>query len=183
MSDSVDERKCVLSRSERIYTREQVQAALDKLAQEVSGKLADSDPVVMCVMLGGVVTMGELLTRLNFPLTIDYVHATRYRGETRGGELHWLMRPRVEIKNRTVLLVDDIFDEGITLKEIMRACREWGAKDVYSAVLAEKEDTSQVDFAADFVGLRVPNSYVFGYGMDYKEYWRNADGIYALRED
>lgn len=180
MNSKQDEHKSILSRAECIYTRQQVQVALDELAQAIGARLADADPVVLCVMLGGVVTMGELLPRLKFPLVIDYVHATRYRGETRGGELQWLVRPRVDLKDRNVLLVDDIFDEGITLKSIMQACREWGAKAVYAAVLAEKEDTSQVDFRADFVGLRVPNRYVFGYGMDYKEYWRNADGIYAL---
>jgi hypoxanthine phosphoribosyltransferase len=123
-----------------------------------------------------------LLLRLGFPLRLDYVHATRYRGTTRGGELEWIKRPRTSLRDEHVLIVDDIFDEGITLELIARHCRAQGARSVHSAVLVEKQRARQCDYRPDFVGLEVADRYVFGMGMDYKEYLRNVAGIYAVAD-
>lgn len=165
-----------------LYRAEEVEAALDRMAVEITQAIRESDPVVLCVMTGGLIPMGKLLTRLDFPVQIDYLHATRYCGETRGGELHWIARPQTPLRDRVVLVVDDILDEGLTLAAILRQCRAEGAKEVYCAVLVEKlHDRKAKGIKADFIGLQVQDRYVFGYGMDYKGYLRNAPGIFAVK--
>jgi len=120
--------------------------------------------------------------RLQFPLEMDYIHATRYRGTTRGGDLHWLVEPRIDLKGRTIVIVDDIMDGGLTLASIIDYCKQANAKDVYTAVLVDKRRTREpgVNFEPDFVGLTTPDKYLFGFGLDYEEYLRNAPGIYAV---
>jgi hypoxanthine phosphoribosyltransferase len=170
----------VLASAQQLYSQVEVEQALDRLAEVISDRLAETNPVILCVLNGALIPMGHLLTRLAFPLRQDYIHATRYQGDTRGAELQWVGRPGIALAGETVLVVDDILDEGITLGEIIRYCREVGAKAVYSAVLVEKRRHRSNGFKADFVGLEVPDRYVFGYGMDYKGYLRNTPGIYAI---
>ena len=120
---------------------------------------------------------------MDFPFQISYIHVTRYRGETSGGEINWVARPNVPVAGRTVLVVDDIFDEGTTLKAIMGELKQAGAAEIYSAVLVDKRhDRKEPGLKIDFIGLEVEDRYVFGCGMDYKEYWRNLPAIYALKE-
>lgn len=174
----------VLRDSEELYSAEAVGRALDGLAEAISARLAGADPLVLVVMNGALIPAGQLLIRLSFPFQIGYLHATRYRGDTRGGTLHWLARPTVAVRNRVVLVVDDIFDEGTTLKAIVQEMWATGAQEVLSAVLVNKIHNRKVaDFNVDFVGLEVADRYVFGCGMDYKEYLRNLPGIHALREE
>jgi hypoxanthine phosphoribosyltransferase len=173
----------VLATADQLYSTEAVEQALDRLAVEITGKLSGEDPVVLCVLNGALIPAGHLLTRLTFPLRQDYVHATRYRGETSGAELEWIGRPSTSLQGEHVLVVDDILDEGITLAAIVQACREAGAKSVHSAVLVEKLHDRNHDFKADFVGLTVEDRYVFGFGMDYKGYLRNLPAIYAVADN
>ncbi|NIP74397.1 MAG: hypoxanthine-guanine phosphoribosyltransferase [Gammaproteobacteria bacterium] len=174
--------QAVLRESDCLYTGEQVEAALDGMARAITAGLRDTNPVLLCVMNGGLVPTGKLVTRLEFPLQIDYVHATRYRGNTTGRELNWVARPHVDLADRVVLVVDDILDEGLTLAAIVAYCREHGAREVYSAVLVEKLHERKGGIVhADFVGLQCEDRYVFGYGMDYKGFLRNARGIYAVK--
>lgn len=165
-----------------LFTTNEVEASLDRMAINIHEKLQDKNPVLICVMIGGMVPMGNLLPRLDFPLEVDYVHATRYRGEIKGGELHWKVRPTVNLKDRTVLVVDDILDGGVTLSAILKEIKSLGASEVYSAVLVDKHHKrvpGGLD-KADFVGLEVDDHYIFGYGMDYEEYLRNAPGIFVV---
>ncbi len=178
----LDEIKQVQETATLIYSEQQVETALDEMAQQISLTLLHSNPVVLCVLNGGIVTLGKLLTRLDFPLTVDSLLASRYRNQTRGGEINWQLKPATDLQDRTVLIVDDILDEGHTLKAIIDFCRQQGAREVYSAVLVEKKLSAQKPVEADFVGLMTENYYLFGYGMDYKGYLRNAAGIYACKE-
>lgn len=165
-----------------IYSQQEVEAALDRMAKAIHDKLHDKNPVLLCVMIGGVVTMGHLLTRLDFPLEVDYVHATRYRGELSGGDLIWKAKPSTDLKDRSVLIVDDILDGGITLAKVAKELETMAPKEVLTAVLVDKY-TKRVEGGlqkADFVGLEIEDRYVFGYGLDYKEYLRNAPGIYEV---
>jgi hypoxanthine phosphoribosyltransferase len=173
----------VARRAERIVSGEEMERALDRMAAEIGEVLADKDPLVLCVMTGAVVAVGRLLPRLPFRLRLGYLHATRYRGTTRGGALDWIHRPSAAILGQHVLLVDDILDEGVTLAAATGACREDGAASVRSAVLVEKERPHADDLRADFVGVRIPDRYVFGYGLDYKDYFRNAAGIFAVADE
>jgi len=160
----------------------QVEAALDRLADDISAKLAHSDPLVLCVMTGGVILTGRLVTRLKFPLQMDYIHATRYREALYGQDLHWRVTPVTSLKGRTVLVLDDIFDVGETLSAIRDWCLMQEAAAVYTAVLIDKQHTRKTASlkTADFTALHAEDKYLFGYGMDYKGYWRNASGIYAV---
>ncbi len=167
-----------------LFSGKQVRAALDRLGEELTQAYADSDPLLLCVMTGGMIACGQLATRLDFPLQIDYIHATRYRGDTSGSELHWLVSPHISLHDRTVIVVDDILDEGITLKAISEWCREQGAARVVTVVLVEKLHDRRYGLEhADHVGLQVGDRYVFGYGLDYHGYLRNVDGIYAVKEE
>ena len=176
-----DESRKVLAQADCLFTREEVESALNHLATVISEKLSDTNPLVLCIMNGGIVPTGLLVTRLDFPLQIDYLHATRYRNKTRGSELQWLVTPALSLEQRTVLLVDDIHDEGVTLEEIKHYCLNAGAAEVLSAVLVNKQNDRKNNTRADFVGLDIPDRYVFGYGMDYKGLLRNASGIYAVK--
>lgn len=174
--------KEVYKKSRCLYTTGEVEAALDKMAAAIHETLQDKNPVLLCVMIGGLVPMGNLLPRLDFPLEVGYVHATRYKGDIYGSELVWKAKPTQDLTGRTVLIVDDILDGGLTLAAIIEDVKAMGAAEVYSAVLVDKYRTRDPEGLqeADFVGLRVDNHYIFGYGMDYNEYLRNAPGIFVV---
>lgn len=174
--------KEVYKKSSCLYTTNEVESALDAMAEKIHEALAEKNPVLLCVMIGGLVPLGNLLPRLDFPLEVDYVHATRYRGDIRGGDIHWKVKPSVDLTNRTVLIVDDILDGGITLAAILEEVKRLGAAEVYTAVLVDKHHKRVPNGLAnaDFVGLQVDDHYIFGYGMDYHEYLRNAPGIYVV---
>lgn len=170
----------VFERADCLYDQGAVEAALDRLAAAMTEKLSGADPLMVCILNGAIIPFGRLLPRLPFPLQTDYVHATRYKGGLRGGELHWSAGPSVSPEGRVVVLVDDILDEGGTLAAIEAHYRQAGAKAVYKAVLVSKQRSRTIPVTVDFLGLEVPDRYVFGYGMDYKNYLRNAPGIYAV---
>ncbi|MGQ3892258.1 hypoxanthine-guanine phosphoribosyltransferase [Legionella sp. CNM-4043-24] len=172
----------VYEKSRCLFTTQEVEAALDRMASQIHEKLQDKNPVLLCVMIGGLVPMGNLLPRLDFPLEVGYIHATRYKGDIRAGELVWKARPTQDLTNRTVLIVDDILDGGLTLAAIIDDVKKMGAAEVLSAVLVDKYHTRDEGglAEADFVGLRVDDHYIFGYGMDYNEYLRNAPGIFVV---
>lgn len=173
----------VMQEADCLYNQQQVEQAIVQLSEAIEAKLSGSLPVVLSVMNGGLVFAGQLLTQLNFPLEAGYLHATRYRGETQGStDLQWQAPPSIPLVDRTVLILDDIFDEGHTLAEVVEACRNQGAKEVLTAVLTNKlHDRKDPRLTVDFVGLDVEDRYVFGYGMDYLGYWRNAPGVYAVK--
>ena len=172
-----------LSQAECLYTNEQVQHAISQMALDITRNLAERDPLVLCVMTGALIPAGHLLTQLNFLLQIDYIHATRYRGETVGGRLHWIVKPTHSIRGRDVLIIDDIYDEGVTLSEIVEYCWAEGANDVQTAVLINKLHGRKQKMNINYVGLETGDHYLFGYGMDYHGYLRNVPGIYAIKEE
>ncbi len=183
MDKQINDAWSVLNRSELIVGATEVELALDRLASQITDALADRFPIALCVMGGAVVFAGKLLPRLGFPLEFDYLHATRYRDGTRGGEIEWAKLPRKDLAGRAVLLLDDILDEGHTLAAARQRMLELGAAEVSIAVLADKDIGVAKPVAADFVGLSLPNRYVLGMGMDAFGLWRNLPGIYALKEE
>lgn len=166
--------------AELVHGAAAVDAALDSMAERIGALVSGSEPLLLCVLMGGIVPCGRLLPRLPFPLDLDYVHATRYQGQITGRDLEWRAWSVTPLKDRTVLLVDDIFDEGVTLAGIAERCRAEGAAQVLSAVLAlKRHDRNRSGLRPDVVGLEVPDRYVFGCGMDYHGYLRNLPAIYA----
>lgn len=171
----------VLEQADCIHDEHSVNAALDRMAEQITRDLGDHNPLVICVMNGGLVPAGLLLPKLDFPLKLDYLHATRYREDTSGKDLVWQHTPNHSLVDRHVLIVDDILDEGHTLEAIINYCHAQQPASLSTAVLAQKEHDRGVRPPLEYVGLSVPDRYVFGCGMDYKGYWRNLPGIYAVK--
>lgn len=178
----MDDPKAILEEAELLFSADQVQASIRTMAVEIRQALKEADPLVLSIMGGAVVFSGQLLPLLDFPLHYDFVKASRYHSQTQGQELIWKVIPPDDVKGRVVLLLDDILDEGITLAAVRDKCLEMGASRVLVAVLTEKLLDHSKPIQADFVGLQVPNRYVFGCGMDVKERWRNLPAIYALKQ-
>jgi len=181
---NIEEAGRILADSDQLVTESDVVAAIARIADEMTAELNGSNPVLVCCMNGGLVFAGQLLTKLVFPLQIDYVHATRYGHAINGVALDWKVRPQIDLHGRTVVLLDDILDEGVTLAAIADYCRQQGAAKIMMAVLVEKLHLRKVTpgMRADFTGIEVGDRFLFGYGLDYKGYWRNAPGIYALKD-
>lgn len=177
-----DKLQKVLQNAELLHDFSAIETALDNMAAAITQKLQFSHPIVLSVMLGALIPTGHLLTRLNFPLQIDYIQVTRYQGTTHSGDLHWLMEPRQNLQGRTVLIIDDVFETGITLSAIYDYCRQRGATAIYTAVLVNKLGTKKphISLTPDFSGLTTDDRYIFGFGLDYEEYLRNLPGIYAV---
>lgn len=169
--------------AERLFTPEEVDAAVGRMARAIDARLDGGECLVLCLLQGGIVPAGMLLPRIAAPLELDSVHVTRYRNTTCGGDVEWRTLPRTPVAGRRVLLLDDILDEGHSLAAVHAWCRDQGARELLVAVLVDKRhDRKHPAARADFVGLEVPDRYVFGYGMDYRGWHRNAPGIFALAE-
>ncbi len=179
--ESALELQQLLQQAELIFETATIEAAIDKLAQRLNKRLGESTPLVLCVMQGGLMFTGRMMPLLPLDAEFDYIHATRYDNTIRGDALEWLAYPKQKLENRTVLILDDILDEGLTLAAIERYCRECGAKEVISAVLLQKRhERLAPGMRCEFIALEVDDRYVFGYGMDYRGKMRHLDKIYAI---
>lgn len=167
-----------------LHSKQEVEAGIQKVADEMKKTIGDKTPLFLVVMNGAVIFAGQLATHLDFPVQYDYIHATRYRGEIESGELQWIAKPRAEIKGRTVVIVEDVLDSGLTLAACVKYCEAEGAEKVYTATLVDKQRKREPEGiqTADFTGLVVEDKFIFGYGLDYKEFLRNEPGIYAVED-
>ncbi|TAH46953.1 MAG: hypoxanthine-guanine phosphoribosyltransferase [Betaproteobacteria bacterium] len=183
MSIDLEEIERALAEADCLADAASVEAALDRMADEITARLADTNPLIYTVMNGGLILAGRILPRLPFPLEVAYLHATRYGHALKGAVLDWRVRPTQDLRGRTVLVLDDILDEGHTLAAIIDYLKAEGARDVLSAVLVHKvhERKAYPGMRADITGLDIADRFLFGCGMDYKGYWRNAPGIYAVK--
>lgn len=171
----------ILDTAELVASAETVEAAVSRMAHEITAVLGERLPLVLSVMRGSVVFAGHLLPQLRFPLDFDYLDVTRYGASTAGGEITWKVTPGAAVAGREVLVIDDILDEGHTLAAIRDRLVAAGAAGFYSAVFADKAIGRPKPLRADFTGITVPDRYVFGYGMDVRGAWRNLPAVYALR--
>jgi hypoxanthine phosphoribosyltransferase len=178
----VDKAWAFLKDSDLIASAAQVESAVQRVAAEIEEKLGKTYPLVLAVMGGAVVFAGQILPRLRFPLDFDYIHASRYGVMTRGASIEWRVSPPQLAKGRAVLVLDDILDHGETMNAIRNRLLELGATSVHCAVLVEKVLATPKPIKPDFVGLRIPDRFVFGCGMDAKGYWRNLPEIRAMKD-
>ena len=177
-----EEARRLLDEAELLCDAGCVQREVARMAREITTLLEREFPVVLSVMGGAAVFTGQLLPQLGFPLEFGAIEVTRYNNDIEGREITWRLPPRDNVRDRVVLVVDDILDEGITLAAIRKRLLEMGARKVYAAVFADKDLGRDKPVAADFVGVKVPNRYVFGFGMDAYGLWRNLPAIYALKD-
>lgn len=165
-----------------LFDQTSIDHAIAGIAAQLTQDYACKNPILLCLMKGAVVFMGQLLPLLPFPLEVDYIHASRYGNKTVGDTLKWTYHPEAAfIEGRHIILVDDIFDQGATLA----ACTDWllqsHCASVESAVLVQKQhDRCLTALKPKYVGLQVPDVFVAGYGLDYKNYLRNAKGIFKI---
>ena len=181
---SIAAASAVLDRSDRLLGPDEIQLALDRVATGINTALRNeaARPLALVLMKGGLVFAGQLLTRLQLPVDIDYVDASRYGESTRGGALGWRVPVPATVSARTVLILDDVLDEGLTLAAVKSAVLAAGAARALVGVFAEKRLARPKPVSADFCGVTLPDRYVFGYGMDVQGLWRNLPAVYALRE-
>ncbi|HZN25047.1 MAG TPA: hypoxanthine-guanine phosphoribosyltransferase [Burkholderiales bacterium] len=182
MTLTPDEAWRILEQADELCSAECVVDEVARLAREITARLGKRHPLVLTVMRGSVVFSGQLLPQLRFPLNFDYLDVTRYGSATVGGEITWKVSPGTAVAGRVVLVLDDILDEGHTLAAVREKLMEAGATEFHAAVFAEKDTGRAKPINPDFVGIIVPNRYVFGFGMDVHGAWRNLPAIYALKE-
>ncbi|WP_373741840.1 hypoxanthine-guanine phosphoribosyltransferase [Neisseria sp.] len=174
----------MLDNAELLFDETECRTALERLAAEITADLGSKYPLLLPVMGGAVVFTGQLLPLLRFPLDFDYVHVSRYGDKLQGGAFNWKRMPDPEhIRGRHVVVLDDILDEGHTMAAIREKLLEMGAASCRTAVFADKLTGKEKPVQADYTGIRVPNRYVFGYGMDAAGAWRNLGAVYALKQD
>lgn len=185
MTDPVTKIKAIQKRATQYCSKQDLEKALDRMASDITAQLADANPILLCVMTGGIIPTGHLATRLRFPLQIDYIHVSRYGKSTRGGDLHWLVMPHLSLEGRTVIVVEDVLDGGLTLSAVIDFCKKGKAKAVYTAVVIDKKREREPDALqqADFTGLEVDNHFIYGFGLDYEGYFRNEFAIYRVADE
>jgi len=174
----------ILKRSTLIADKREVERAVKRLAEAVNAHYQDQEIILLIVMTGAVMPAAWLGSRLKMPVQMDFVHATRYAGQTEGGEIEFRVPPRLNLEGQDVLIVDDIYDIGLTLQMIEGYCESRGAASVNSAVLVRKiHDRETTGNLPEFIGMEVEDKYIFGCGMDVYEHWRHLDEIRALEDD
>ena len=177
----------LIKNAEEIFDADTVKAAVARVAGTLNERFGTPEdeafPLVLGVMGGAVVFTGQLLTQLDFPLEFDYIHVTRYGDDDKGGQVVWKVIPRSNVEGRTIIVVDDILDEGETLAHVKQRLLDMGAAEVILAVFADKDLKKAKPVQADIVGLTIPNKFVVGFGMDVYGYWRNLPGLWAIREE
>ncbi|MFK8027684.1 MAG: hypoxanthine-guanine phosphoribosyltransferase [Gammaproteobacteria bacterium] len=180
---SSQELQAVKENSDLIFSASQIKSAIENMGFALEEKINGKNAILVCVMNGGIITTSDLLRSMDCDVRLDYLQVARYRDKTVGGSLHWLKEPQLSLEDQTVVLVDDIYDEGYTMEELVSYCKKHGAKEVITTVLLlKKKSTPQVGRKPDIFGLEVTDRYVYGYGMDYKGYLRNVPAIYAISE-
>ena len=177
----------LLKNAELLFDQDAVQASITRMADVLNARYnaegTKDFPLVLGVMGGAVVFTGNLLPQLSFPLEFDYIHVSRYGDDDKGGEVVWKVIPRSNVAGRTVIVLDDILDEGETLAHVKQRLLDMGASEVILAVFADKAIGKNKPVQADIVGLVIPNRFVVGFGMDAYGYWRNLPGLWAIKPE
>ena len=177
-ADAVKVRQCATV----ITPAADVQDAIRTLAKQITLRLDGRCPIVMPVLLGGLYTAVRLTEAFSFPYEFDRVQLSRYGRSLQGGNLRWVIEPQLDLAGRTVLIVDDILDQGVTLAAVRERLVELDAKEVISAVLVDKKVIRPAGTQADFAALHCDDRFLFGCGMDYRGFWRGLPDLLAVAQ-
>jgi hypoxanthine phosphoribosyltransferase len=163
-----------------LLNEQQLQAGVDAMAAQISAKYGNRQLTIVAVMTGSLVLMADLMRRLSMPVRVSLIQASSYRGGTQSGELWIRDDMMLDVTDRDVIVIDDIFDTGKTLREVLRRIQSMGPKSLASAVLLHKEGRQTVALKPDFVAFRIPDEFVVGYGLDYQDLYRNLPYLAVL---
>ena len=164
-----------------VVSGERLARRVAALGRRVAADYAGTELVVVGLLNGSVLFVADLIRRLPGPLAVDFVGVSSYRGATRPGRMEFTNKLRLDVRGRDVLLVDDILDTGRTLAAVRRRLEAMGAARVRICVLLDKPARREVEVVADYIGFRIPDWFVVGYGLDFEERWRNLPFIAVLR--
>lgn len=159
---------------------DELQAGVRRLASDIRTFYGDQPLTVVAVMTGSLVLLADLIRQLEMPLRVGVIGASSYRGGTSSGKLTVDTNMLIDIRDRDVLLVDDIFDTGRTLESLIQTVLEMGARSVKTAVLLHKQRETEVKVLPDFVAFEIPDEFVVGYGLDYRDHYRNLPFLGVL---
>ena len=169
---------------EILLTEEQIRHRLDELASEIQNDYSEKDLTLVAILTGSVMFIADLLRRLPMQLRLDYIGVSSYHGETRStGELILTKALKLDVRDRDVLVVDDILDTGLTLVKIREMLQKLQPRSVKFCTFLEKDIAHRENFRADYVGFHIPNKFVVGYGLDYRERYRNLPYVGTLRPE
>ncbi len=163
-----------------LLNEDQLKQGVEKLAAQIDEDYGPEPLTVIAVMTGSLVLFADLIRRLSMPQRVGVIRASSYRGGTSSGELTIDANMMIDVQDRDVLLVDDIFDTGKTLDRLTDLMTEMGAKDVRTAVLLHKVREHAVSMRPDYVAFQIPDEFVVGYGLDYLDMYRNLPFLAVL---
>lgn len=166
-----------------LITQSQLSAGVAQLAHEIDTHYQGRSITVVAVLTGSVVLFADLIRRLSMPQRVGVIQASSYRGGTQAGELLIDSKMLIDVQDRDVLLVDDIFDTGATIATLRTELLKMGAASVATAVLLRKSRTDQHSVGPDFVAFEIADEFVVGYGLDYLDMYRNLPYIAVLEPD
>ncbi len=165
-----------------LLSQERLEQGVSELAAKVNGRFEGAPLTIIGVMTGSVVVLADLIRQLEMPLRVGVVQTSSYQGATRG-ELRINSDLMPDIEGRNVLLVDDIFDTGNTLVEVIRLMESLGPTSIQTAVLLRKVGRQEVSLEPDYVAFEIPDEFVVGYGLDYMDEYRNLPHVAYLEEE
>lgn len=166
-----------------LFTREEIQRKIQELGSQISADYGDKELLAVGVLKGALFFMSDLVRALRISVRMDFIHCTSSSKQPNGVPVTMLSDLHEDIKGKHVLLLEDIMDSGVTLQHIKKTLMERGPASIKVCVLLDKAERRQVPFEADYVGFRIPNKYVVGYGLDYKDRYRNLPHIAVLPLD
>jgi len=157
-----------------------IKEAIWKIADKLNEDLKDKNPLMVCILNGSFMFSADLLKLIKFPCQISFVKLSSYQGTSSCGHVKELIGINEDLSGRTVLLLEDIVDSGITVKNCICQVKNTGAKEVLVATLLFKPNALKEDIKLDYIGLEIPNDFIVGYGLDYNGYGRNLPDIYKI---
>lgn len=164
-----------------LLNEKQLNDGVQQLADQINAAYGDASLTIVGVLTGSVVLMADLIRKLKMPLRVGVVQTSSYQGTERG-KLSINSDMMLDIANRDVLLIDDIFDTGHTLQEVRELMNSLGPTSLKSAVLLCKTGRQEVDWRPEFVAFDIPDEFVVGYGLDYNDEYRNLPFLACLED-
>ena len=165
---------------EKFISREEIDAAVQKVADGINRDYEGKKPLLLAILNGAFIFASDLMRKITIPCEISFVKFASYSGTITTAKVKELIGVDEELKDRHVIIVEDIVDTGITIDKLLQDVNEKNPADVKVACFCFKPEAFQKDFVIDYVGMKIPNDFIVGYGLDYNGYGRNLPDIYKI---